>query len=170
MVCIAKNGVAHQEQRVQKRLRLSLSRRNSTPSPFSRPQLVLTNRWLDFPQTCCAFVKPSGHIVEIPLRAGPSPCPACLSKQHKLDAIREENLDLPRNHTGKRVRKRLLAFFQYTGLPVLAGMRKLLSYGTTTASTVTWTRTRLRISTADRGSAEHQSHTTKLNATTVSRH
>ena len=115
-------------------------------------------------------MKPSGHIVEIPLRAGPSPCPACLSKQHKLDAIREENLDLPRNHTGKRVRKRLLAFFQYTGLPVLAGMRKLLSYGTTTASTVTWTRTRVRISTADRGSAEHQSHTTKLNATTVSRH
>ena len=25
----------------------------------------------------------------------------CLSKQHKLDAIREENLDLPRNHTEK---------------------------------------------------------------------
>jgi hypothetical protein len=53
----------------------------------------------------------------------------------------------------------VLAFFQYTGLPVLAGMRKLLSYGTTTASTVTWTRTRISISTADRGSAEHQSHT-----------
>ena len=61
------------------------------------------------------------------------------------------------------------AFFQYTGLPVLAGMRKLLSYGTTTASKVTWTRTRVRISTADRGSAEHQSHT-QQNTTTVSRH